>query len=85
VPGHHFVWIAHGGEVVSLVPFYQQGQITQQLRVLASVSVTPSWRAPVDNSSACCEVTNELKRFAPTDGPRRVFSNESSTAKSLPA
>ena len=34
MPRHHFVGIAHGGEVVGLVPFDQQGQITQQLRVL---------------------------------------------------
>ncbi|MNH96864.1 hypothetical protein D3C73_495460 [compost metagenome] len=30
----HFIRITHGGEVVSLVPFDQQGQIIQQLRVL---------------------------------------------------
>ncbi|MNK96798.1 hypothetical protein D3C87_1170990 [compost metagenome] len=34
VTGNHFVRITHGGEVVSLVPFDQQGQITQQLCVL---------------------------------------------------
>jgi hypothetical protein len=52
--------------------------------VLGFGQIDTELAAPVDNSSACCEVTNELKRFAPTDGPRRVFSNESSTAKSLP-
>ncbi|MNC50729.1 hypothetical protein D3C75_999910 [compost metagenome] len=34
VAGDHLVRIAYRGQVVSLVPFYQQGQITQQLRVL---------------------------------------------------
>ncbi|MNR29703.1 hypothetical protein D3C85_1471080 [compost metagenome] len=32
--GHHFVRIAHGGQVVGLVPLDQQGQVGQQLCLL---------------------------------------------------
>ena len=81
----HLVRIAHGGQVIGLVPLDQQRRVGQQQSLLAVVEGMPSCPAPRTSSSAWDSLTRLIRRSAPAADRRCASSGGSSAGTRPPA